>query len=63
LIRHKKQLYSFFDDYTEKITDPKIWRLIGRMKTSFMEPVEIIKEIKFKEIRAYMELGWENRIE
>lgn len=33
VVRHKKLLYKFFDLYTEKISDFKIWRLIGRMKT------------------------------
>jgi hypothetical protein len=28
-----------------------------------MEPIEEIKEIKFKEIRAQMILGWENNID
>jgi hypothetical protein len=33
VIRHKLLLYKFFDLYTEKITDHKIWRLYGRMKS------------------------------
>ena len=32
VLRHKKYLYKFYDDITEKINDYKIWRLIGRMK-------------------------------
>ena len=28
-----------------------------------MEPIEEVKELKFKEIRAQMILGWENNID
>jgi hypothetical protein len=57
---HKRQLYLFFDEYTNKIAkDWQVWRLIGRIKTVLKEPYEEIKELKLKEIRALMAGGWE----
>ena len=36
-LRHKAQLYRFFDQVTEKISDDKVWRLICRIKSSLKE--------------------------
>lgn len=61
---HKRQLYQFFDEYTNKIAkDWQVWRLIGRIKTVLKEPYEEVKELKLKEIRALMAIGWENEID
>ena len=60
--RHKGQLYKFFDSYTEKITDHKVWRIIYQVKRSLAEQVEIVKELKFKEIRSQMHINWQTDI-
>ena len=61
---NKRQLYTFFDEYTEKIAkDWQIWRLICRIKSVLREPFESIKELKFKEIRSLMIIDWENQID
>lgn len=57
--RHKKYLYKFYDNVTEKISDYRFWRLIGKVKENFGEPWEEIKEIKFKELRTMMNINWE----
>lgn len=62
-MRHKKYLYKLFDDLTEKINDYKFWRLIGKVKENFMEPWEEVKELKFKELRALMDINWHVNIE
>mmetsp|Transcript_4979 Transcript_4979/g.4571 ORF Transcript_4979/g.4571 Transcript_4979/m.4571 type:complete len:87 (+) Transcript_4979:997-1257(+) len=36
---------------------------MGRMKTVLNEPFEVVKELKFSEVRAMMEIGWETQIE
>ncbi|CDW87054.1 tetratricopeptide repeat protein 27 [Stylonychia lemnae] len=57
----KKQLYAFFDDYTEKVAkDWQVWRLICRIKSILKESHENIKSIKLKEIRALQNINWEN---
>jgi hypothetical protein len=56
--RHKVQLYKLFDQVTEKVNDYKIWRLIGKMKSNLSEPLSLVKEIKFKELRSLMKLNW-----
>ena len=56
--RHKAQLYRFFDDCTEKINDFKFWRLICKVKKSLGEDRELVKELKFKEIRSIMKINW-----
>jgi hypothetical protein len=61
--RHRHQLYRFYQDVTEKVSDYKIWRLIGRVKGSLKEPIEEIKEIKMKEIRCLMKINWHVEIE
>lgn len=61
--RHRHQLYRFFEDVTEKISDYKIWRLIGRVKGSLKEPISEIKELKFKEVRCLMKINWHVEIE
>ena len=58
----KKQLYSFFHDYTEKVAkDWQVWRLIGRIKSIMKEDADEVKELKLKEIRALMTIGWEHQ--
>eukprot|EP00347_Sterkiella_histriomuscorum_P015302 403357539 len=60
----KRQLYSFFDEYTEKVAkDWQVWRLIGRIKGILKEGHEVVKDLKLKEIRALMNINWENNIE
>lgn len=48
---------------TEKKSDYKIWRLIGRVKSSLKEPIEEIKELKLKEVRCLMKINWHVEIE
>jgi len=57
-LRHKKYLYKFFDNVTDKISDYKIWRLIGRIKGTLQEPIEEVKQLKLKEIRSLMKINW-----
>jgi hypothetical protein len=60
---NKRQLYSFFDEYTEKIArDWQIWRLIGRIKSVLKESHVVVKDIKLKEIRSLMVIGWEHEM-
>jgi hypothetical protein len=60
---HKRQLYTLFDEYTEKVVkDAQVWRLIGRIKGILREKFEEIKEIKLKEIRSYMIIDWEHQM-
>jgi hypothetical protein len=40
------------------VNDYKIWRLIGKMKSNLSEPLLLVKEIKFKELRSLMKLNW-----
>lgn len=63
MLRHKKYLYKFYNDVTEKINDAKIWRLIGSMKKNFREDWSEIKELKLKELRTMMEINWQVDIE
>jgi hypothetical protein len=56
--RHRHQLYRFYEDVTEKVSDYKIWKLIGRVKSSLNEPIEELKEIKMKELRCLMKINW-----
>ena len=62
-LRHKSQLYKFYDDLTAKVNDYKFWRLIVRIKQTFKEPHSVIKETKFKEIRSMMKINWHVEIE
>jgi len=56
----KKQLYSFFDEYTDKVAkDWQVWRLIGRIKGILKETPLEVKELKLKEIRSLMIINWE----
>ena len=59
----KRQLYSFFSEYTESVAkDWQVWRLIGRIKSILKENSEEIKELKLKEIRALMVINWETEM-
>ena len=61
---NKRQLYTFFDEYTEKIAkDWQVWRLICRIKGILREPFDVVKDIKYKEIRSLMIIDWENQID
>jgi hypothetical protein len=62
---HKRQLYSFFDDYTERVPkDWQVWRLLGRIKGVLREPFDpALKDCKYREVRSLMVIGWENQIE
>jgi hypothetical protein len=60
---NKRQLYTFFDEYTNKIhMDWQIWRLICRIKGILREPFPDIKELKFKEIKSLMIIDWEHQM-
>lgn len=60
----KRQLYHFFNDYTNIVArDWQIWRLIGRIKSILKEPIDEIKELKLKEMRSLMIINWEHEIE
>lgn len=61
--RHKAQLYKFYDNVTEKMSDYKFWRLICRIKGGFGEPAEEVKGLKLKEINCLMKIHWFNDIE
>jgi hypothetical protein len=39
-----------------------VWKIIGGIKMEMGESFEEVKEIKLKEIRAIMNIGWENEI-
>lgn len=45
------------------MNDYKVWRLIGRVKSSLKEPIDEVKELKFKEIRSLMKINWQVEIE
>ena len=62
-LRHKSQLYHFYDQVTEKISDYKIWRLICRVKGSLKEPIEEVKQLKMKELNCMMKISWNVDIE
>ena len=44
------------------MSDYKFWRLIGRMKSSLGEPIEVVKELKLKEVRALLKINWQVEI-
>ena len=58
LILPNSNSLSAFCTTFEKINDYKIWRLIGKMKLNLSEPLSVVKEIKFKELRSLMKLNW-----
>jgi len=62
-LRHKAQLYTFYDQVTEKISDYKIWRLICRVKDNLKEPIEEVKQLKMKELNCMMKINWNVDIE
>ena len=63
-MRHKEQLYKFYDQITQTLpSDYKIWRLIGRIKSGLKEPISEVKDIKMKEIRAIMKINWNVEVE
>ena len=57
-LRHRKNLYRFFTDYTNCISDFQVWRLYCRIKTELDEPVAELKECKMNEIRALQKINW-----
>ena len=57
-LRHKAQLYRFYNDVTAKISDDKFWRLICRVKSSLKEPIEEVKAVKMKELNCLMKINW-----
>ena len=58
LLRHKAQLYKFYDRVTAKVNDFRIWQCVGRVKMVLQEPMSEIKELKMKELRAMMIINW-----
>jgi len=62
-LRHKAQLYRFFDQVTAKMSDDKIWRLICRIKSSLKEPIEEVKALKMKELNCLMKINWQVDLE
>jgi len=61
--RHKKNLFGFFTDYCNAISDHKVHRLFGKVKEMLGEPWTDIKELKLKEIRALQTIDWQVKIE
>jgi hypothetical protein len=57
-LRHKKNLYGFFKDFSNHINDHNVHRLVWRIKIALNESAEDIKEYKLKEIRALMCANW-----
>lgn len=49
----KKQLYGFFDQYTDIVAkDYQVYKLFCRIFQVLKEPFELQKEYKLKEMRA-----------
>jgi len=57
----KKQLYGFFDQYTEIVAkDYQVYKLFCRIFTVLKEPYDLRKEYKLKEIRSIQyQPNWE----
>ena len=62
-IKHKKNLYAFFKEFTENVQDYNVWRLIARIRQMLQEPIDQIKEAKMNEIRALQKINWHVEIE
>lgn len=50
--RHKKNLYGFYSDYCNNISDYKVYKIIAKIMQMLNEPFEAVKEFKFKELRS-----------
>ena len=62
-LRHKKNLFQFFKDYSNHVNDSKVHRLVCRVKQLLGEPAAEVKECKLKEIRSLQIVDWQVRIE
>ena len=51
-LKHKRNLFSFFKDFSNNIDDYNVWRLVAKIKQLLEEPVDDIKEAKMNEIRS-----------
>jgi len=51
-VKHKAQLYKFYSEFSNKINDYRVWRLICRIKQVLQEPVAEAIEAKKNEIRS-----------
>jgi len=61
--KHKAALYKFFSDFSNKINDFRVWRLICRIKQVLQEPIEVVIETKKNEIRSLQKPGWNVELE
>lgn len=61
--KHKRALYKFFADFSNKINDFRVWRLICRIKTVLQEPSSMVIEAKRNEIRSLQKPGWHVELE
>jgi len=57
-MKHKTHLYKFFNQYTEKVNDYQVWKLIGRIKTILKEPLRDIIATKKSELISLQKAGW-----
>ena len=57
-IKHKAHLYKFFTDFSNKINDFRVWRLVSRIKSVLKEPIVEIVEAKKNEVRSLQHAGW-----
>lgn len=57
-LRHKKRLFEFFKHFSNQINDYNVHRLVWRVKVTLGEPIEEVKDYKFKELRSLMCVNW-----
>lgn len=62
-LKHKAYLYKFFGDFSNKINDFRVWRLICRIKQVLKEPLPEVAEAKKNEIRSLQKPGWNVELE
>ena len=56
--KHKRNLYNFFKDFSNRINDYNVYRLMCKTKQLLQEDIEDIKEQKMNEIRALQRINW-----
>ena len=56
-------MYKFFKDFTQKISNYQVWRLISRIKSALKEDPQEVKEAKLNEIRALQKINWNVEIQ
>lgn len=62
-LKHKQQLYKFYAEFSDKINDYRVWRLIARIKSLLKEPLPAVIEVKKNEIRSLQKPGWNVNLE